>query len=154
LSCLLFIDDSFPLVITISAPVFDANEVRSMANGFERYFGRGERYALLSASPRNAPSPGPNERKLIADWANDPRVRDFSRRLCIASATVVPNPLARAAMAVIIAIWKPPLPQEMVPTVERGLDYCLQRIRDERLPIQKPVEIMRADALAHLRDVV
>ena len=149
-----FIDDAFPLIINVSAAVFDAEEVRSLADGFERYFGRGERYAVLSVSPRDAPAPGPRERKLISDWANQPRVRDFSKRLCVASATVVNNALARAALTVLMTVWKPPLPQEFVPNVERGLDYCLARIREEHLTTHKSFELMRANALAQLQDVL
>ncbi len=125
-----------------------------MADGFERYFGRGERYALLSTSPRNSPAPGPRERKLISDWASHPRVRDFTKRLCIASATVVPNALARAALSVILAVWKPPLAQELVSTAEQGIDYCLKRIREEHLPMSQPFDFVRHNALARLRDVL
>jgi hypothetical protein len=149
-----FFDDAFPLIVTFSAPVFDAEEVRSMATGFERYFGRGERYAVVSISPRTAPAPGPRERKLISDWVNEPRVRDFTKRLCVASATVVNGALARAALNVLIAVWKPPLPQELVPDAERGIDYCLARIRDERLPIGQSLDLMRSSALAQLRGVL
>ena len=147
-----FIDDAFPLLITVSAPVFDAKEVQSMADGFERYFARGERYSVLSTSPRDASVPAHAERKAIADWANHPRVRDFSKRLCVGSATVVHNALSRAALSIITAIWKPPSPLEVVPTIERGLDYCLQRIREEKLPLVKSTDLVRYEMLALLRD--
>ena len=149
-----FIDTAFPLIITVSAPVFDAAEVRSMSDGFERYFLRGERYAVLSASPRNAPAPGQRERQMIGEWANHPRVRDFSKRLCVGSATVTPNPLTRAALSVIMAFWKPAAPFEIAPTVERGLDYCLARLRDERLALPKPQEMVRYEMLALLKDAL
>jgi hypothetical protein len=48
-----FIDDWFPLVATVSAPQFDERELKSMVEGFERYFERGERYTLITVSPRN-----------------------------------------------------------------------------------------------------
>ena len=147
-----FIDDAFPLVITVSAPVFDAKEVQSMADGFERYFARGERYAVLTTSPRNAAVPAHLERKLIGDWANHPRIRDFSKRLCIGSATVVHNTLSRAALSIIMAIWRPPSPFEIVPSLERGLDYCLKRIREERLPTTKSLDLVRYEMLALLKD--
>lgn len=149
-----FIDDCFPLLITIAAPNFDAAEVKSMADGFERYFARGERYAVLTASPRNAPAPGQRERRMIAEWANHPRVRDYSKRLCVGSATVTPNPLARAALSVIMAFWKPPTPLEIAPTVEKGLDYCLRRIQEERLPMSKPNELVRYEMLRLLKDAI
>jgi len=149
-----FLDDAFPLIVTVSGPVFDAAEVRALADGFERYFARGERYAVLSTSPPSAPPPGQHERKMIAEWANHPRVRDFSKRLCVGSATVVHNAISRAALTVITSLWKPAAPLEVVPNVERGLDYCLRRIREERLPVSKPLDMMRYGLLAQLRDVI
>jgi len=151
---LLFIDKAFPLLITVSAPSFDAAEMRSMTEGFERYFLRGERYALLSASPRNAPVPGPRERQQIAEWANHPRIRDFSKRLCVGSATVIRNPVARAALTVIMAVWKPPTPFEVAPSAERGLDYCLERVREARLVLAKPQALVRHEMLMLLNDVL
>jgi len=149
-----FIDHCFPLIITISAPVFDANEVKAMADGFERYFARGERYAVLSTSPRNAPAPGQHERRLIAEWADHPRVRSFSKQLCVGSATVTANPLSRAALTVIMAFWKPPNPFEVAPSIEKGLDYCLRRIQEERLAVSKPHDLMRYEMLQLLRDAI
>ena len=154
LRVLRFIDDAFPLIITISSPNFDANEVRSMSDGFERYFARGERYAVLSATPRNAPAPGQKERRMIAEWADHPRVRNFSKQLCVGSATVASNPLTRAALAVIMAIWKPAAPFEIAPSVDKGLDYCLRRIREERLPMAKPLELVRYEMMQLLRDAI
>ena len=123
-----------------------------MANGFERYFSRGERYAVLTTSPRNAAVPAHAERKAIGEWANQPRVRDFSKRLCVGSATVVHNTLSRAALSIIMAIWKPASPLEIVPSFEHGLDYCLRRIREEKLPISKSLDIVRSEMLALLQD--
>ena len=123
-----------------------------MADGFERYFARGERYAVLSTSPRSAPVPAHAERKAIAEWANHPRIRDFSKRLCVGSATVVHNALSRAALSIIMAIWKPPSPFEIVVSFDRGLDYCLTRIREEKLPISKSLDVVRYEMLALFRD--
>ncbi len=125
-----------------------------MADGFDTYFKRGERYALLTVAPRNAPVPGQRERQLIAEWANHPRVRDFSKRLCVGSATVVSNPLARAALSVITAIWKPPSPFLAVPTVEAGLSYCLEQIHQAGLALPKPRELVRYEMLKLLEDAI
>jgi hypothetical protein len=147
-----FIDDCFPLIATISASQFDEAEIRSMADGFERYFARGERYALISVSPRNAPAPGPQERRRIAEWANHPRVRDFSKRLCVGSATVITNPVARAALTVITALWKPASPLQACPSISSGLDYCLRRIQEERLVLPAPADLVRYQLQKVLED--
>ncbi|HEX2860554.1 MAG TPA: hypothetical protein VHN79_02895 [Lacunisphaera sp.] len=147
-----FIDDWFPLIATINAPLFDEHELKSMADGFERYFERGERYTLITVSPRNAPAPGPRERKMIAEWANHPRVRDFSKRLCVGSATVITNPVARAALTVITALWKPASPLEVVPSIAKGLDYCLRRVQEERLALPGPADLARYQLQRILED--
>lgn len=125
-----------------------------MADGFERYFARGERYTVLSAAPRNAPAPGPEARRMIAEWADHPRVRNFTKQLCVGSATIAANPLSRAALAIIMSIWKPAAPFEIAPSIEKGLDYCLRRIREERLPMNKPLELVRYEMLRFLKDAI
>ena len=149
-----FIDDWFPLVATVNAPNFDERELKSMADGFERYFERGERYTLITVSPRNAPAPGPRERKMIADWANHPRIRDFSKRLCVGTATVVTNPVARAALTVITALWKPSSPLEVAPSITKGLDYCMRRIQEERLVLPCTADLARYQLQKLLEDAV
>jgi hypothetical protein len=149
-----FIDDAFPLLVTISAPVFDEAEVRSMADGFEAYFARGERYAVITANSRGATVPGPMERRAIADWANHPRVRDFSKRLCVGAATIVDGTMARATLSVIMAIWKPGMPLEVVSGPERALDYCLQRLREEGMALRKPQDLIRYEMLALLKNAI
>ncbi len=42
-----FIDDGFPLVLSIAPRVWQDSTIEEMAAGYERYFTRGERYALI-----------------------------------------------------------------------------------------------------------
>src|SRR5829696_10543519 len=91
----------FPLIVTVSAPAWNAEEVRALIDGFEPYFRGGERYAVLSVPWPNAPAPGHAERKLIAEWTGHPRVREAIKRLCVGAATVVPGAVERAALAII-----------------------------------------------------
>jgi hypothetical protein len=39
-----FLDGCFPLLVCVSGVRFDAREMRDLADGFESYFGRAERY--------------------------------------------------------------------------------------------------------------
>lgn len=148
------IDDYFPLLVAVPHPVFDAAEVQSMMDGFERYFQRGERYAVLTLTRRNAPVPGQAERKMIGEWISHPRVRDYTKRLCVGSATLIANPLARAAYSIIMAFGKPAAPSEAVPTLERGLDYCLERIRVTGLLMAQPHELVKYQLMRQLHDSV
>ena len=148
------IDDYFPLLVAVPRPTFDVAEVQSMMDGFERYFQRGERYAVLTIVPRSLPIPGQVERKMIGEWVGHPRVRDYTKRLCVGSATLIANPLARAAHTIIMAFGKPAAPHETVPTLERGLDYCIDSIREAGLPVSQPLELMRYQLIRELRDLL
>ncbi len=148
-----FIVDDFPLIVVVSAPRWDAAEVRALIDGFEPYFERGERYAVLTVSPPKAPAPGHAERKLIGQWTSHPRVRDAVRRLCVGAATVAPSAIERAALSIIWALGKPPCPSEAVPTIERGLDFCLERIRVEGLALPKLADLVRYETLRALQSL-
>lgn len=145
-----FLVDCFPLIVTVSAPVWDAAEVQALIDGFEPYFRGQQRYAVMSVSSPNAPAPGHAERKQISAWTSHPRVRDAIKRLCVGAATVVPSAIERAALSIIWALGKPPCPSEAVPTVERGIDFCLERMRVESLAMPKPPDLIRYETLRTL----
>ena len=149
-----FVDDAFPLLISVSAPVFNDAEVRSMIEGFERYFQRGERYAVLSVNTRGAPPPAQQQRRMIADWANQARVKALTKKLCIGTATVAENAIMRASLSIVMAFWKAPSPLKVVPSFEAGLDYCLKRIEEQRLALPRSPEVVRREMIARLKDTV
>ncbi len=142
-----FFVEAFPLIVTVSAAVWDAAEVRALMDGFEPYFRGAERYAVLSVPTPGAPAPGHAERKLLGAWTSHPRVREAIKRLCVGAATVVPSAIERAALSIIWALGKPPCPSEAVPTIERGLDFCLERMRQEKLHLAKPPDLLRYETL-------
>lgn len=125
-----------------------------MREGFERYFQRGERYALVWASSRGAPPPGQQQRRMIADWANNARVKDFTKKLCVGTASVAESAMMRASLSIVMAFWKPASPHKVVPSFEAALDYCLKRIEEQRLALPKPPEVVRRDILELLKDTV
>jgi hypothetical protein len=145
-----FFVEGFPLIVTVSAPVWDAAEVRALIDGFEPYLQGRERYAVLSVASPNAPAPGHAERKLITAWTSHPRIREAIKRLCVGAGTVVPSAIERAALSIIWALGKPPCPSEAVPTIERGLDFCLERLRAEGVPMPKPPDLVRYETLRTL----
>ena len=148
-----FLVDCFPLVVTVSGAVWDAAEVRALTDGFERYFQGSDRYAVLSVPTPKAPAPGHAERKMLGEWTNHPRVRDAIKRLCVGAATVVPSAVERAALSIIYAFGKPACPSEAVPTPERGLDFVLQRVREEGLRLPKPPDLVRYETLRALNEL-
>ena len=106
-----------------------------------------ERYAVLSVPTPGAPAPGHAERKLLGAWTSHPRVREAIKRLCVGAATVVPSAIERAALSIIWALGKPPCPSEAVPTVERGLEFCLGRMRQAGLQLAKPPDLVAYETL-------
>ena len=146
-----FIDDTFPLLVVLHAARFDDGEMRDMVEGYEKYFKRAERYAVLIVSPGDSVHLGARERRLISDWVNSPRVRKHSGTLCVGSATVVPSAIARGALTAILWFWTPPCPVRATPTVEEGFDFCLERLASAGLALPRPIDQVRAEVLSMLR---
>ena len=138
-----FLDGFFPVLVCISGQRFDAKEVREMSDGFESYFVRGQRYAVLFVPGTGLSMPGAEERKLISAWADHPRTLELSRRLCVGTAVVVENVLVRAALTTLMAFRDHASKVESVATIERGIDYCVGRLRDAGIPLDKPAELVR-----------
>jgi hypothetical protein len=138
-----FLDSCFPLLVCVSGVRFDATEVRDLADGFETYFERAERYALLFVPGAGAELPGAQERKLISTWADHPRTLELSRRFCVGTAVLVENVLARAALTALMAFRDGASKAESVATIDKGLDYCLGRIKDAGLQLAKPADLVR-----------
>lgn len=118
-----------------------------MEQGFEGYFARGERYALLWTQPKQGRLPGLRERTRIGAWISHPRVRDFTKRLCVGAAAVVPNAIMRGALSAIMLVGKPPTPFSAVSTTEQGLDYCFKHIAEAGLSLPRPEALLRYEAL-------
>ena len=144
-----FIDDGFPLVLSIAPRVWQDSTIEEMAAGYERYFTRGERYALISASPTGSVF-GAKHRKQVADWSNSPRVRQKSAELCIGSATLARDALSRGALTAVLWLFKPASPHEVVATPEEGVDWCIAKLQAAGIALPRSAAGLRSAALAHL----
>jgi len=140
-----FHDNLWPLLITMGPATWTERNVAEMAEGFERYFLRGERYALISASPRDSVMAA-RERKLVTDWTNTARVRDRSRELCVGSATIVRSALARGALTAMMWIWKPASPHLAVANTEEALDFTLAQLAAASISLELSPNLMRREA--------
>jgi hypothetical protein len=146
-----FIDDWFPLLVVLQNARFGESEMKALTAGYESYFRRNERYAVLTVSPGNFVPPGAKERKLVADWLSDPRVRDASSRLCVGSGTVFPSAVVRGALTALMWLWKPPSDFHLVSTAEEGLEHCVARLTEEKVPSRKPLEASSREIVEFLR---
>ena len=147
-----FIDETFPLLVVLHAPRFDDQEMREMVEGYERFFQRGVRYAVLVVSPGVFVRIGARERKAIGAWVNDPRIHALTGKLCVGSATVVPSPVARGALTALLWFWTPAMPHRAVSTVEEGLDFCLEHVASAGLTLPRPAVEIRAEVVSLLRE--
>ena len=148
-----FIDDYFPLVVCVSPTRYDDVELRRLFDGYRRYFERGERYALITHPPKNAEAASARARKVIVDWANSPDVRRQSGALCVGSATLVPNALARGAMTAMLWLWKPASPHHLAATTDECVDWALQKLVDAGIALPQPRERLREAVLSRLSKI-
>jgi len=146
-----YYEGSWPLLVALSPKLYDRAEVEQMQSSFERYFRRAERYALITVSPRGSTPPGANERKAIAEWANSPRVREYSKQLCVGSASVMENALMRGALTAMMWIWTPASPHKAVSTVDEAIDYALDKLKTSQVPLPRGGEALRVEIHSWLR---
>jgi len=123
-----FIEDAMPLIISVMPREISGRVVDQLATGFERFFEKGERYALISCSMRGSAGMLAKERRLVADWANQPRVREQSARYCVGSATLVESAIERAALTAIMWFWTPASPHRAAASPTEAIDFCLERL--------------------------
>lgn len=142
-----FVEDFFPLLLAIGPETWTAATVSDMAASYERYFRRGERYALISGGGGAISA---RERGAIGKWADSPRVREKSRELCVGSATITKSALARGALTALLWIWKPASPHQIAATPEEAVDWCLVRLAEAKLALPRSTEIVRREAIRRL----
>lgn len=149
-----FIEDDLPLLIIVS-PMggYDEAAIREMNARCEGLWTRGARYALISSTPKGASTTGARGRKLIAEWANRPRVRQMSKQHCVASATIVENAVARGALTAILWLWTPPAPHKAVAAPGEAIDWCMEHIERAGLALPRPAPELRRHVARVLREV-
>lgn len=145
-----FLDAGLPLLVAVSPSQFDDAEMHLLTEGFERYFARGERYALLWTLAKGHRSPGWSERRRLGEWVSHPRVMDFTKRLCVCAAAVVPSAIERGALAGIMLFGKPAAPFRAVPNSAAGLDYCFEELGKAGLTLPRPADLIRFETLRAL----
>jgi hypothetical protein len=146
------IEELAPLIISVG-PVrsYDDAAIAAMNELYEKLWAKGERYALINLSPSAAENPTARSRKLIVDWASRPRVKKMAAELCVAAATIVPNPFFRGALTAILWLWTPPMPHLAAGTAEEAVAYTTDAIVRAKLPTRIDTAQTRARAGALLR---
>jgi hypothetical protein len=148
-----FLDTAYPVIVLLGDRMVDEGEIRTLDENVRRYFRAGKRYAILTAQPPNKNYLDAKGRKLIAEWANQPDVREFSKKLCVGTASLISSAIARGVFTALTWIWTPPTPVRLVGSVEEGVDYCLERLLAEKIELPVPAAALRSRVLgllAHL----
>lgn len=135
-----FIAGTDPIVVCVLPAVLTPGVVDQMATGFEQLFLRGDRYALVSCNRSGASSMLARERRLIADWANQPRVRAMGAKLCVGGATLVESPVQRATLTAILWFWTPAFPHHVAGTASDAVDFCTTRLESAGMKPSMPRE--------------
>lgn len=144
------LEEAFPLVVCVMPAAMNPGVVDEMATAFERMFQKGERYALVSCNRRGAPSMLAKERRLIAEWANQPRVREMSSKLCVGSATIVESPVQRAALTAILWFWTPASPHHAAGNAIEAVDFCAGRLEAAGMKAAMPRERLARTITEHM----
>jgi hypothetical protein len=148
-----FLDSTYPVIVLLGDRMVDEEEIRSLDENFRRYFRAGKRYAILTAQPPNKNYLDAKGRKLIADWASQPEVRESSKQLCVGTASLITSAIARGVFTALTWIWTPPTPVRLVGSVEEGVDYCLDRLRMESVALPEPEAALRNRVLGLLANL-
>jgi hypothetical protein len=148
---MIFIEEGLPILVIVQTSANEDGEYRDLTTGFEKYFQAGRRYALLSTKRTGIPPMSTKLRRRIADWANSPRVRTFTKELCVGAASLVDDALSRGALAALLWFWTPPSPLKAVATDADGLDYCLRRLRAERIALPRGEAEIKSELLGLLQ---
>lgn len=130
-----FVDDAFPLIVSVGPLRYDPKSLARMRAGYEKYFARRERYAVITVNPKGAESPGAKERKLIAEWAGSERVRSSAAELCVGSATLARGAIERGALTAIFWLWRPSCPYHVTSSNDEALDWCIGKLSDAGLSL-------------------
>jgi hypothetical protein len=143
-----FIDNAYPVIVLVGDRMIDEAEIRTLDEHFRRYFLAGKRYAILTAQPPDKNYMDAKGRKLIAEWADQPDVREYSKKLCVGTASLITSAIARGVFTALTWIWTPPTPVRLVGSVTEGLDYCLERLRAENVPLAEAEAVVRGKVRA------
>jgi hypothetical protein len=148
------IDAHFPVIITVTSSRLEVSEVEVLSSGFERFFQRGERYAVLGLTEGKFRVPDIAARTALQNWVNHPRVRDYSGRLCVGTAAVNDNVLHRIAFNLVMTFSKAVSETAWFGTPQEAVDFCIERIRVAKLSTPQPLDLIRNEVLKEAKRII
>lgn len=116
----------WPLVVITFAPDFTDDDLARCFEDNARLFMRGQRFATVRDMRHLTQMPSPMQREMARKW--QVRVRDELPRNCLGVAIVNDRSFIRHLITAVSWATAPPIPEEAVPTVSKGIDWAIQRL--------------------------
>ncbi len=136
-----FYADTYPLVATQLPPTVDDAAVLRLDAFCRELWAREKQFALISMS-----NPGRQldvvQRRRLTEWANEPSVRAQTARWCVGTASVIESGLMRGTLTAVLWVWKPPMPLKPAANLDVAIDFCLEQLRANDVPLgQDPADV-------------
>lgn len=128
----------WPLVV-IEAPAHSSVEAMEyFCARHDELFKRRERFATINDMRKMRGLVDPRARKIVGDWtkAREPEIG----RYLVATANVADNPLIRGVITAVHWFVKPPNPLIVTGHMREGVDFCLEHLRREKIPLSAKLQ--------------
>jgi hypothetical protein len=140
---IVFDSDTWPLVVLRCPAHVGDGSLEPLIDEFEACHAKRRRFALLVDATAMQSMPSAKWRKGLTDWANDPRVREDTRRCSVGTALLLASPLVRGVYTALLWLWKPPTPHFVTATMGAGVEWCCERLTLAEVPLGPALEAQR-----------
>ena len=137
--------DLWPVVIIEAPEISTVESIEYFCEKQGELFKRRERFATVHDMTRMRGILDAKARKVVGDWTKDNEHE--IKRWHVASASVCDSALIRGVITAVHWFVKPPSPQIVTGSMRAGIDFVVDELRKERIPISmKLADFQRACA--------
>ena len=130
-----------PMVVIVAPAISSYESMEYFCQRHEDLFKRRRRFGTINDMNRMRGMLDARTRKLIADWTKSHEI-DIGRWV-VASANVVDNALIRGIITAVHWIAKPPNPLLVTGSHLEGVDYVVDHLQREGIPLGAELEAYR-----------
>jgi hypothetical protein len=135
---------SWPVLVLVCPPKFEARWVDDVSRSFDDVFARKEPFALITDTSAVASIPSARERKLLGDWASRPDQLRMQKAYNVGSSTIVRNTIMRGTLQALYWIWTPASPQHASKDLDEAWAWCISMLAERDVPLgASPRELRR-----------
>lgn len=132
------VSSSWPIIVLICPPVFDASWIGGLEPSFRDVFARQQHFALITDTSNVTTIPAARERRLLGDWASRADQLALQRRWNVGSSTIVKGALMRGTLQALYWMWTPAAPQHAARDFDEAWGWCVSML--ERRAIALPAD--------------